>query len=191
MPSLLHETLIELFRVRTTLAPELLKRVFGIDLPACHRVRVEDATLNLIVPAEYRAELVLALEQAGNPAFGIVLEVQLGIDPRKEYAWIYYLSAFRIRTRCPVAVLVVTPNSEVAAWAAQPMPTGPCATFTPIVLGPGAIPRVTDAASAQVAPEAAVLSALAHGNAPDGLKAVLTAIQGLDEMTTRSCTTIS
>jgi hypothetical protein len=60
-------------------------------------------------------------------------------------------------------VLVVTPHSEVAGWAAPPIAIGPGATLEPLVVGPDGIPVVSDPAVAAGDPELAVLSAMAHG----------------------------
>jgi hypothetical protein len=43
MPSLLHEALLELFRNRPTLAPELLRDVLRVALPAHTEVRIGSA----------------------------------------------------------------------------------------------------------------------------------------------------
>jgi hypothetical protein len=48
-------------------------------------------------------------------------------------------------------------------WASQAIPLGPGFSFTPYVLGPSAVPTITDPAVAAADPELAVLSAMAHG----------------------------
>jgi hypothetical protein len=55
MPSLTHDALLQLFRNRPTLAPELLRDVLHMPVPAFDHVRVSDATLTEVVPTEYRA----------------------------------------------------------------------------------------------------------------------------------------
>jgi hypothetical protein len=82
MPSLSHEALLLLFRNRPELAPELLSEALGVELPAYTEVRVESADLTDVVPAEYRADLVVLLVD-GKPVFAIVVEVQLTRDDRK------------------------------------------------------------------------------------------------------------
>ncbi|MEQ9542795.1 MAG: hypothetical protein RIU46_38915 [Deltaproteobacteria bacterium] len=47
----MHEALIDLFRQRTRLAPELLEEALGVALPAYDDVRTEDATLTHIRPS--------------------------------------------------------------------------------------------------------------------------------------------
>jgi hypothetical protein len=48
--------------------------------------------------------------------------------------------------------------------------------LTPLVLGPDAVPMLVSVDRARAAPELAVLSAMAHGTAPDGLGVALAAL---------------
>jgi hypothetical protein len=183
MPSMLHEALVLLFQKRPTLAPELVRDVLRQPLPAYDNVEVRDANLGQIVPTEYHADLVVLLYE-GAPVFGIVVEVQLGIDEDKPYTWPLYATALRAKHRCPTCVMVVTPDAHIATWAARPIAMGPGTSFVPLVLGPSAVPWVTDAEEARRAPELAVLSAQAHGTQARGLEvamAALAAASGLDE----------
>jgi hypothetical protein len=184
MLSMLHEALVMLFRNEPRLAPELLRDALSVALPVWTRVDVKEATLTEIVPTEYRADLVVLPERDGEPVFGIVVEVQLGRDEEKQWSWPLYASALRAKLRVPTCVLVVAPEPAVARWAAGPIETGqPGCPFVPMVLGPGAIPYVTDLEQASKAPELAVLSALAHGQEEEGAKVALAAIgaaRGLD-----------
>jgi len=95
------------------------------------------------------------------------------------------VTAQRARLRCSVTLLVVTNDPAVARWAATPIETGhPGFVLTPLVLGPGTIPRVVDEAQAARAPELAVLSVLVHGQGPEAVaiaKAALAGTRGLDD----------
>jgi hypothetical protein len=76
------------------------------------------------------------------------------------------------------------PHKRVAAWAAEPIALGPQGTFTPWVLGSAVVPRIEDPVRAERAPELAVLSAIAHGQAPGSIDVVttaLTAVSALDD----------
>ena len=69
-------------------------------------------------------------------------------------------------------------------WASALVASGPGWTFRPLVVGPLAVPIVTDAAVAATAPELAVLSALAHGPGQNGFDiavAALGAVAGLPD----------
>lgn len=162
MPSLSHEALLLLFRNRPELAPELLREALGVELPAYTEVRVESADLTDVVPAEYRADLVVLLVD-GKPVFAIVVEVQLARDERKRFTWPVYLTGLRARFECEATVLVVTPTMDVARWAAEPIELGPGGTLRPLVLGPDAVPVVVDKSRAKAEPELALLSVMAHG----------------------------
>jgi hypothetical protein len=179
MPSFLHELLIELFRDQPELAPTMLRDALGVPLPAYQEARVENANLNQLRPVEYDADLVVLLED-GKPVFGIVVEVQLSPDPDKLFAWIAYLAILRARLRAPTVVLVVAPDPAVARWAGQPVSLGPPGlTFAPMVLGRNLVPWVTDEDQAEATPEAAMLSALAHGNEPGGVELVIRALEAV------------
>jgi hypothetical protein len=162
MPSFLHEALIQLFKNRPELAPEILRDVLSLELPAYSEVRVESADLTQLAPTELHADLVVLLID-GKPVLGIVVEVQLQRDERKKFTWPLYMMALRARLECNTCVLVVTPSTDVARWAAEPIFCGPGFRVQPLVLGPDAVPIVVDADEARAAPELAVLSAMAHG----------------------------
>ncbi|WP_437567243.1 DUF4351 domain-containing protein [Sorangium sp. So ce542] len=180
-----HEILVDLFKNRPSLAAELLVEVLDVPLPPYTGARLTSVDLTEIQPAEYRADLVVLLVD-GDVAVGVlIVEVQLGIDPRKRFSWPEYTMGARAAHRCPVGLLVVAPDPGVAAWCAEPIETGiPGFVLRPPVLGRQAVPVVTDAAEAARRPELAVLSALAHGEGEQGVKiaaAALPAIRELDE----------
>ena len=157
-----HEVLVSLFQTRPPLAAEVL-RLLGVAVPSGTRLRTDSADLTQITPTQYRADLVVVLERAERPVLGIVVEVQFKRDLAKRYSWPVYASTLRARLKCPVCVLVVAPTEAMARWCAKPVELGPSFTFAPFVLGPSAIPYITDEAEAKRAPELAVLSVLAHG----------------------------
>jgi hypothetical protein len=165
MPSLAHDALVDLFRNRPSLGAELLSEALGVTLPAYTEARVISADLTDIRPAEYRADLVVLLLDEGAPRWALVIEVQLGIDPRKRFTWPAYATTVRAAHGCPVGLLVVAPGDAVAAWCAEPIETGiPGFVLSPPVLGRAGVPVVTDPAEAARRPELAVLSAMAHGD---------------------------
>ena len=59
MPSQLHEVLLQLFRNRPGLAPELLRDALHQELPSYTEARIDSADLSEVQPAEYRADLVV------------------------------------------------------------------------------------------------------------------------------------
>ncbi len=185
MPSMAHETLVDLFKNRPALGAELLSEALGVALPSYTEARLISIDLTQIRPAEYRADVVVLLLDGDVPVSVLIIEVQLGIDPRKRFTWPEYSMGARAVHSCPVSLLVVAPDPDVAAWCAEPIETGiPDFVLRPPVLGRATVPVVTDPAEAARRPELAVLSAMAHGASELGAAiaaAVLPAIQGLDE----------
>lgn len=174
MPSLLHEGIIELVRAKPELAADLLRELLHVSVPAFTEARLADASLNDLVPTEYRADAVVLLVD-GTPVFGIILEAQLGVDRDKPFAWPMYAVSARARYQCPFVVLVVTPDPRTARWAAEQVDLGGGHTWAALVVGPEGIPVITDAEIATREPHLAVLSAMAHGRDEDVPTAVAVA----------------
>jgi hypothetical protein len=180
-----HEVLVDLFKNRPSLGAELLSEALGVALPAYTEARLISIDLTRIRPAEYRADVMVLLLDGDVPVRVVIIEVQLGIDPRKRFTWPDYSTGARAAHGCQVSLLVVAPDPDVAAWCSAPIEIGiPGFVLRPPVLGRTAVPVVTDPAEAARRPELAVLSAMAHGAGELGAAiaaAVLPAIQGLDE----------
>ena len=136
MPSMAHEVLVDLLKNRPSLGPELLTEALGVALPSYTEARLVSIDLTQIRPAEYRADVVVLLLDAGAPTSVVIVEVQLAIDDDKRFTWPEYTMGARARYRCPAGLLVVAPRPEVAAWCAEPIDTGiPGFILTPPVLG--------------------------------------------------------
>jgi len=184
MPTLEHNGFVEMFRENPSLAPRLLETLFGVKLPAYASVTVVESSLDQLIPVEFRADLVLELRDAsGALVLAIVLEVQRDDDPVKKYSWPVYVTVVRAQKRCPTIVLVVAPDAAVATWAAENIDLGlGLGNVKPLVLGPASVPEVTDQAEAEQETELAILSAVAHGNGPNGLAVVLAALGALGRL---------
>ena len=185
MPSFLHEGIVRLLSDRPELAVTLLRDLLGIDVPEYGEVRLESADLGDLAPAARHADVVVVLLVDETPVLAIVVEVQLAIDPDKRFTWPVYLVNLRDRVRCPVELLVLTPDRAVAGWAAHDIPIGQ-GYLRPLVLGPDGLPIVREPEAAIARPELAVLSAMAHGH--DGAEiaipsalAALAAAAGFDD----------
>jgi len=138
-------------------------------------VRIDSADLTDIQPAEYRADMVILLLH-GSPVLGIVLEMQLSNDEDKRYVWPVYVANLRARIRCPVCLLVLTAEENVARWAGKPIELGGGNRFVPWVLSLSGVPEITDEERAKEDPELAVLSAMAHARHPDPAKSARIAL---------------
>ncbi|AUX45060.1 hypothetical protein SOCE26_065410 [Sorangium cellulosum] len=186
MPTLEHNAFVEMFRQTPELAPHFLVTLFHVDVPRHASVAVVESSLDQLIPVEFRADLVLELRDAnGTLVLAIIVEVQREEDPDKKFSWPVYVTVVRARKRCGTVVLVVAPGADVAAWAAENIDVGlGFGNLKPLVLGPAVVPEITDPAEAVQETELAVLSAVAHGNGPNGLavvQAVLVALGRLDQ----------
>jgi Domain of unknown function (DUF4351) len=166
MPSYLHELLLVLFRNRSDAAADLLREL-AVELPEYDEVRTESSDLGNLRPAEYRADLVLFLTRGSHKVLGVIVEVQLGCDEDKLYAWPAYIANLRARHRCPVCLLVITIEDAVARWAGRSIELGPGTRCDPCVVGPSNMPAVTELRDATENVELAVLSAIEYGQSAD------------------------
>jgi hypothetical protein len=174
MPTLEHNGFVAMFRDNPHLAPHFLEMLFHLKLPPYSTVKVVESSLDQLIPVEFRADLVLELHsETGALVLSIILEVQRDEDPRKRFSWPVYVVVERSRKECPAIVLVVATDARVAAWAAEKIDLGlGLGSIQPLVLGPSIVPEVTNEAEAKEETELAVLSAVAHGNGPNGLAAL-------------------
>jgi hypothetical protein len=181
MPTLEHNGLVEMFRENPDLAPHLLTTLFRMEVPPYASSTVVEASLDQLIPVEFQADLVLELrDEGGALVLSIVLEVQRDVNRRKKFSWPVYVAVLRAKRECSAVVLAVAPDPGVAAWAAESIDLGlGRGRIDPLVLGPAIVPVVTDEALATKETELAILSALSHGNGPDGLGVVLVALGAL------------
>lgn len=131
MPSSLHETLIEMFRHRPSLAAELLVGALGMDLPAYQQARVDPGECTDLTPTEYRADAVVvliasqglvlavlsAMAHGSHPDRSGVLDALLGalaaVDEQR--ATLYsdvVLAALPVAARCYLEALMSTGTHE-------------------------------------------------------------------------------
>jgi hypothetical protein len=174
MPSLLHEGIIALVRERPELAADRLRELLQVSLPAFTEARLAEATLNDLVPPN-TVRTPSCCSSMGKPVFGIIFEAQLHVDPDKAFTWPLYAVSARARFRCPFVLLVVTADADTARWAARPVELGGDVAWRSLVVGPEAIPIITDVDRAIREPHLAVLSAMAHARDDDVPTAVAVA----------------
>ncbi|MFC7385516.1 hypothetical protein [Sphaerisporangium rhizosphaerae] len=183
MPTREHQIWLELIRERPSLAADLLGCVQPDAVPVFAEARVESADLTEHNPTEYRADTVVSLLSGTKPAMAVIVEVQRHQDNDKLWSWPAYLATLRARRRCPVVLLVISPQRETARWCARPIPLGhPGLVFKPLVLGPDEIPTIIDPQQARTNPELAVLSAMIHGDGTDREKIFAAMLEGLENI---------
>ena len=180
MPKRRHEAIVQLIRN----APHLVEPAHRPDATSIHITQTEFVDL---AHAEYRADDVLLYgDDPRAPERAHIVEVQLGVDHDKPDRWQLYVAGLRVRYRCPVDLVVVAIDRDVAGWASRTIRAGLAAgaqSLTPEVVGPAQIPVITDHDDARRSPELAVLSLAAHGDEPGAehiALAVLAAAHDLD-----------
>jgi hypothetical protein len=183
MPTREHQIWLELIRERPSLAADLLEYVRPDTVPVFAEARVESADLTEHTPTEYRADTVVSLRTATGTDMAVIIEVQCGRDQDKQWSWPAYLTTLRGRLRCPVVLLVISPERDIAKWCTRSIPLGhPGLVFTPLVLGPDEIPTIIDPLQAQANPELSVLSAVTHGDGVDREKIFTAMLRGLEDI---------
>jgi len=122
--SLSHEVIVDLFNNRPSLGAELLAEALDVPIPPYDEARVISIDLTEIQPAEYRADIVTVLLHLGKPVRVNIVEVQLARSEEKRFTWPAYLAVARNKHRCPVDLLVVAPDPDVAEWCREPIELG-------------------------------------------------------------------
>jgi len=169
MPSHLHEVLVALCREAVAeLGAALVPR---LGLPPGATLRPTEMAVGEPQPTELRADSVLSFHDPTDdtPLLDVIVEAQLQPDPEKRLTWPAYAMNQRYHRRVPVVVLVVTPSTAVARWAAEPIATGPGSVFVPAVLALDDLPLPRTVEEAAAHPYATVLAAIVHAEAPDAV----------------------
>jgi hypothetical protein len=156
MPSLIHETPIELIRQCPELVLDVLRELSereGLDLrvadPGSVTVRLAPTDMSAVVPTQFLADIVVVADDAHDVAVLCVVVEPQGRDPEtKQYSWPVYLTVARAVNRCPTVLVVICLDPGEAQACRQTIRTGhPGFDLTAIVVdasnsGPGeALPR--------------------------------------------------
>jgi hypothetical protein len=177
-----HEVPLELIRDDPSLILGFLSSL-GVKAPEFSEIRLDAAELNELKVTEHHADLVALFYNYGKAVFAVVLEVQLRAEPTKAYDWLPYVANLWARRRCPTVLLVFVPSESVGRCCGRPIEIGhPGLILTPLIVGPDVIPVITDAVEAREAPEQTVLSALTHGDGPQGRAVLIALMEALDIM---------
>ena len=180
MPSPRYDTINQLFRERPELAVEVLRELVGLDVPEAAPVRLESNDFNDRPSKDFRPDAVITVGPPQAPVHGIVVEIQQEKSEDKRKQLPRYAAALWLFLRCPITVLCVCPEPDVAAHYAKPIQTDlPDYVFQAAVLGPGDIPEITDADEAASHPELAALAVMVHGRQRRVIEAFATALESL------------
>jgi hypothetical protein len=180
MPSATHQTLLSLFRDHPELGFELARRA-GAPLDEEFEW-FEELTPEFDNPMSARVAVTADLATAGfvdgRPRRALVIEIQLGRDPDKEWTVVLYRVGLRHRLRCPTWAMVISPDPTVrAAFVEQMFLAEP--ELRPLVITPEMVPVLADLGAAIADYPAAILAAVMHANGPDAVFCATIAIQAL------------
>lgn len=178
MPSSHHQGLVAAFADDPRLAFDLVRSVFGLELPELERVYDRRSELDRFAPCfgdtgELRPDLALSGEapksrpEAALRGAAMIIEVQKKPDPVKRWRlWVYW-ALLAERLKLSTAVLCVPMSDSVSRWARSLGALEIPAREALLVLDRQNMPRVTERETARRRPAMALLSALIHGPAGD------------------------
>jgi hypothetical protein len=176
VPSPLHDQIVSLLRGNPGVVFDLLGAAAAGEVPAGASAVCASETFSTQVE-DYRADAVIEVrDEGGKIVRVVVVEIQLGRDPRKVFALPVYQAVARSRYEVLCEVVVVAPDARLANAMRRPIPLGARSVFQAIVVGPEELrPEL-----ARRSPELAFLCALAHGSEEPEL--VLEAARLFDEL---------
>src|ERR687896_2153794 len=124
MPTREHQIWLELIQRRPSPVADLLECVHADGLPRFSEAQVESGDLTEHKPTEYRADAVVTLLAEGKAVLAVIIEVQRAEDKDKRWTWPAYVGTLRARRRCPVVLLVICPEAQIAIWCRRPIRLG-------------------------------------------------------------------
>ncbi|MDT3440889.1 MULTISPECIES: hypothetical protein [unclassified Pseudofrankia] len=169
MPSGEHEAPIELATLAPNVVLDLLSDIFLVKVPSFREVTEPSTDMRMLAPRTYHADGALLFKDADNhPVLGVVLEIQRGWDPRKQWTWMLYVAHMAVRLRVRTLLLVYCPDPTVARrYQRLYQPGGRYSPQEPLIFSPRDVPRIVDVDQARANPALAVFSAICHGNDPN------------------------
>ncbi|GAB1820157.1 hypothetical protein HerbRD11066_33210 [Herbidospora sp. RD11066] len=181
MVSTEHEVPLELIRDSPALVTRFLTEL-GVEPPKHTSLQVDHSGVNETKVTEHHSDSVVLLLDGSKVVMAVIVEVQLRFEKDKIYDWFPYVANLWARRRCPTTLIVYAPERKTARRCAAPITIGhPGLTLTPLVMGPDAVPVITDTHVARETPELTLLSGAIHGNDnPDVLKAVVHALNAIE-----------
>jgi hypothetical protein len=128
---------------RPAFVTELLRDALHVSVPYNTEAHLESSLRRHLSQTVAAPDLLITLNDhvsssgLSTPVFAVVVEALTECESEKRFTWPFYAAALRVKLRCPVCVLVLTPDPIVERWARQPILTGqPDSNFRPLVLGP-------------------------------------------------------
>jgi hypothetical protein len=141
MPSVEHETPIELIRQDPLLVLDVVRMTTGLSLDGAATVELVPADVSNPVPAQYLTDGVAVIRAGdGAPLLAVVIEPQ-GRDQRtKEFSWPAYVCQVRKTCKCDTILIAICWDQDAAKAAGETICTGhPGFNLTPFVSAPGKV----------------------------------------------------
>ena len=178
-----HDARVRIIRENPELITLFCSRL-GVKTPEGCTLATGSDDCNTTTPMELTRDSTFIYRSEDNiPQFAVCCEVQLRVDPGREWVWPVYLTKLRLDLKCPVVLLVLTPDPAVVRWCSRGFDTGhPGFILIPITIGPDQTDRITALEDARNNLGLAVLSALTHGDTPEGLAILDTVVEALNEI---------
>src|SRR5215475_11754807 len=160
-----HETPIALAKLDPDLVTWLLAHLFDVKVPDYHHARARPTDVRVLVPRTYHADgMLLFCDVADEPVLAVVLEVQRGWDPTKQWMWKLYVAQLEAELTVNAALVVYCPDPAIARrYRGMFECEGLSLLLPPFIFTPHDVPLVMDVALARANPALAVFSAICHG----------------------------
>jgi hypothetical protein len=123
MPSNWHDSAKRLFERNAGLASEIMRELLDVDLPPGLPETLLSPVLSDKPPGTPIPGTVILIGQPRHPLRAIVLEFRDDKDDSRRRQWPHDVMAIWLHHECPVDLLVICPNEEVARWYAEPITT--------------------------------------------------------------------
>jgi hypothetical protein len=186
MPTIWHDSGTSFAKEHPN-ATEALAREAGIPLPRSARLKVATRTSFIDRPSrELIPDTVLYAGTEQDPAYALIVEHQQAPSEDKLRQWPRYASAVWLHFRCPVGVLVICPDEQVADWYDKPIETTLDGyTLRVIMLRARHVPRLDTAEEVTAKPAIGVASVAYHGASDLVLDAFARGVLALEDSAAR------
>jgi hypothetical protein len=125
MPSIEHETPIELIRYSPALIIDVVRQVTGQPVEGAATADLVPADVSAVVPAQFLADAVAVIkDRRGRPLLAVVIEPQGRDLTTKLYSWPAYICQARKAWQCDTILVVICWDQAQAAKCSQLIRTG-------------------------------------------------------------------
>ncbi|MFD6951857.1 hypothetical protein A6A08_15520 [Nocardiopsis sp. TSRI0078] len=115
MPTQEHEIPLRIVQNQPALAPFLLRKVLGYELPEHTEAVLTSSYLSNCTPKEWTSDEAVVLRDGTREVLAIAVERQDGRDKDKRHSWPVYLSTLYGRLECPTVLVVLCPSRAYEA----------------------------------------------------------------------------